>query len=81
MASSDDAAMTKMVRSQLGRRYVDTSLLSVRVSHGVVHFSGVLRALRTHANMDLAKEMELISTVLRAKPGIRDIIWDVSQRV
>lgn len=81
MASSDDAAATKMVRSQLGRRYVDTSLLNVRVSHGVVHFSGVLRPLRTHASMDLAKEMELISTMLRAKPGIREVIWDVSQRV
>ncbi len=78
--AAEDVAITRMVRGQIARRYIDASLLDIRVSHGVVHLRGVIRTLRTHADMDLAKEMEVISTVLRTKPGVRDIIWDISQR-
>ncbi len=69
-----------MVRSQIGKRYVDSSLLDIRVSHGIVYLRGVLRTLRTHANLDLAKEMEVISTVLRSKPGVREVVWETTIR-
>ncbi len=75
-----DAETTKMVRSQIGKRYVDASLLDVRVSHGVVYLRGVLRTLRTHAGLDLNKEMEVISTVLRSKPGVREVVWEATIR-
>ena len=76
----EDAAATKVVRGQIARRYVDSSMLSIRVTHGVCHLSGVLRVLRTHKEIDLQKEMDIISTVLRGKNGIRDIVWDVTLR-
>ncbi len=75
-----DAANTKMVRSEIGRRYIDSSLLDVRVSHGTVHLGGAIGPLREHRGMDLTKEMALISTVLRAKPGIREVVWEVTIR-
>jgi hypothetical protein len=78
--AKDDAASTRMVRSQIARRYIDASLLDIRVTHGVVYLRGVIRTIRTHADMDLQKEMEIISTILRQKQGIRDVIWEVSQR-
>jgi hypothetical protein len=78
--ASDDAAATRMVRSQIARRYIDASLLDIRVTHGVVYLRGVIRTIRTHADMDLKKEMDIISTILRQKQGIRDVIWEVSQR-
>jgi hypothetical protein len=78
--ASGDAEMTKMVRSQIARRSIDASMLNVRCSHGIIYLVGVIRVLRTHADMDLAKEMELISTALRSKPGVREIVWDVTQR-
>ncbi len=78
--ASDDAAMTRMVRSQVARRSIDASMLNIRVSHGIVYLGGIIRVLRTHADMDLTKEMELISTVLRSKQGVREVIWEVTQR-
>ena len=80
MAAGEDASLTKMVRSQIARRYIDSSLLDIRVSHGLVTLRGVIRALRTHPDIDLRKEMETISTILRQKAGIRDVVWDVTQR-
>ena len=80
MAAGEDAAMTKMVRGQIARRYIDSSLLDVRVMHGLVSLRGVIRVLRTHPDVDLQKEMETISTILRQKPGIREVVWDVTLR-
>jgi hypothetical protein len=56
-------------------------MLDIRVSHGVVHLTGVIRALRTHKDMDLKKEMDVISTILRGKSGIRDVVWEITQRM
>lgn len=78
--ATEDAALTKMVRSQIARRYIDSSLLDIRVSHGLVTLRGVIRVLRTAPDIDLKKEMELISTILRQKAGIREVVWDVTQR-
>ena len=78
--ANEDAATTRMVRGQIARRYIDASLLDIRVTHGVVYFRRVIRRLRTHADMDLVKEMEIISTILRQKSGIRDVIWEITQR-
>ena len=75
-----DAAATKFVRGQIARRSVDSSMLTVRISHGVCHFSGVLRVLRTHREVDLSKEMAHLSLLLRGKNGIRDVVWDVTLR-
>lgn len=69
-----------MVRSQIARRYIDSSNLDVRVIHGTVHLRGVIRVLRSHASLDLNKEMDLITTILRGKPGVREVIWEVTQR-
>jgi hypothetical protein len=80
MAGVEDAGHTRMVRGQIARRYVDTSMLDVRVSHGIVHLTGVIRALRTHKDMDLKKEMDVISTILKGKSGIRDVVWEITQR-
>jgi len=77
---SEDASTTRMVRSQIARRYIDSSLLDIRVMHGVVRLTGVIRKLRTQPDVDLNKEMEIISTMLRQKAGIRDVVWEVTQR-
>ncbi len=75
-----DVALTRMVRSQIARGTVDASLLDVRVSHGIVYLRGVLRRVRTHASLNLDAEMAHITTVLRQKAGVRDVVWDVTQR-
>ena len=79
--SVDTMNLTKLVRSQIARRAVDTSLLSVNVVGGVVHLIGVLRPIRGNPNIDLKEEMNHITSILRQKAGIREVVWDVSLRV
>lgn len=76
----EDAAMTRMVQRELGRRYVDSSRLDVRVTHGVCYLRGVLEKLRFYPEVDLEYEAELIRKLLRQKPGIREVIWEVYVR-
>lgn len=79
--ANENAATTKMVRGQIGRRTIDATQLVIQVSGGIVHFGGVLRPLRTSGNMDMQLEMNNISTILRSKPGVKDVVWDVTLRL
>lgn len=73
-----DAECTRMVMRELNRRYVDTSQLDVRVIHGVVYLRGILKRLRTHPEIDLEREAELIRKILRQRPEVRGIVWEVA---
>lgn len=73
-----DAESTRMVQRELNRRYIDSSRMDVRVIHGVVYMRGTMGRLRTHPEIDLEREADIIRKILRQKPGIREIIWEVS---
>ena len=70
-----------MVRGQIGRRLVDATQLVIQVSGGVIHFGGVLRPLRGAGTLDLNAEMNNISTILRTKAGVKEVVWDVTLRM
>ena len=80
MSAHNNKEETRKVRAQIARRYVDTSMLTVSVIGGNVHLTGVLGTLRSHPGVDLKAEMMQISQILRTIPGIRDVVWDVTQR-
>lgn len=74
----EDAEMTRQIRREISRRYVDSSNLDVRVMHGVVYLRGWLETLKGHQNqIDLKDEIQVIHRILLAKPGIRDVIVEV----
>ena len=77
---AEDKEMTKRVRGQIARRYVDASLVSVTCIGGVVHLTGVLKTLRSHQNVNMKEEMENIGKLLRTISGVREVVWDVVQR-
>jgi hypothetical protein len=66
-----------MIQRELTRRYVDFSMVDVRVIHGVCYLRGTMRQLRSHPEVDLETEAEVIRKILRQKPGIRDVVWEV----
>lgn len=72
--------LVKRVRGQIARRYVDSSMINISIVGGSVYLTGVLHKLRTAQEVDLKSEMEQISKILRTIPGVRDVIWDVTQR-
>jgi osmotically-inducible protein OsmY len=80
MSASESKETVRKVRAQLARRYVDTSMVNVSVYGGSVHLVGIIKPLRSHANVDLKSEMDTISQILRTIPGVREVVWDVSQR-
>ena len=73
--AGEDAHMTRMIQREIGRRQVDTSLLAINVSHGIVHLRGQIKKLRGH-DVDLRQELEIIRRIIRSKPGIRDVLVD-----
>lgn len=79
MPAINKEAMLK-VRSLVNRRYVDASMLNIHVIGGTVHFTGVLRHLRDHPEIDLRAEIEHLTHIIRQQPGFREVIWDVTIR-
>ena len=77
---AENAPATRAARAEVTRRPIDSSMLEVRVLGSVAYMSGVVGVLRTHPNIDLRKEMEIISHNLRGKAGIRDVVWDATIR-
>ncbi len=77
---AEDIAATRRIRAQITRRTVDSSMLNVRVVHGVVYVQGIIRKLRSYPNIDLEQETETICHILRLQPGVRDVIWEASIR-
>jgi len=77
--SVEDARMVNAIRHEIVKRAIDSSRLDVRCCHGVVYLTGEIRPLRGMPS-DLRKEMEILRKVLRAKPGIRDVVDEVYLR-
>ena len=73
------AELAKAARSQVTRRPVDASQLVVSVTGTTVYITGVLRALPGH-KIDLKEEMGTITMILKGKPGIAEVVWDVTIR-
>lgn len=73
----EDAEMTRMVRREISRRYVDSTRLDVRVMHGVVYLRGSIGSLRSHPDVDLTEEILIIERIIRQRPGIRDVINEI----
>jgi osmotically-inducible protein OsmY len=68
-----------LIRREFARRTLDTTMVDVYVSHGVVYLRGTVRAIRGH-NTDLKQEVTNLLTVLKQKSGIRDVVNELQIR-
>lgn len=73
----EDAYQTRQVKHELTRRNVDFSEVDVRVIHGVCYLRGNMAKFRSHPEVDLDHEAEVIRKVIRSIRGIRDVVWEV----
>jgi hypothetical protein len=75
----EDAEMTRLVRREISRRYVDCTHLEVRVMHGVVYLRGWIERLRSqeHKNIDLTEELQVIQRILLQKSGVREVVMEI----
>lgn len=74
--AGEDAATTRMVRRELCRRRLDDSKLQVNAMHGIVYLRGELRSADGKC-CDMAGEMVIIQRILRSRPGVRDVIFEL----
>jgi hypothetical protein len=77
--SQDQKQMQMMVRRELARRPLDCSMVQISVTHGVVYLRGTVRAMRGH-DIDVVQEISILSTVLRQRAGIRDVVSELQTR-
>jgi osmotically-inducible protein OsmY len=77
--ASDQKEMQLLVRREMARRPIDTSMVDVYVTHGVVYLRGTVRRVRGH-DIDLQQEITTLMTVLRQKSGIRDVVNELQNR-
>lgn len=76
----ENAAAARMIRHEIARHSFDSSRLEVHVMHGVVYLQGMVSRLRSHPEIDLTHEMELLTHILRQKPGVREVVCEVNIR-
>jgi hypothetical protein len=73
-----DAAMTREVLRDLGKRPVDISNLDVHVQHGVIYLRGRMETVRGYwDDVNLQEELNIILKLLRQKMGVRDVVCEV----
>ena len=77
--ASDQKEMQLLVRREMARRPIDTSMVDVYVTHGVVYLRGTIRPVRGH-DIDLQQEITILMSVLKQKQGIRDVINELQNR-
>ena len=79
MPTREDIQAAKIVRREITRRPIDYSRIDIRVNRGIVHIRGHVAAMRGQV-MDIREEMQMVAKVIRQRPGIRDVILDVTYR-
>jgi hypothetical protein len=77
--AQDQKQMQLLVRREMARRPIDTSMVEVHVSHGIVYLRGTVRAVRGH-DIDLQQEITILQTILKQKSGIRDVVSELQSR-
>ncbi|MGI8970176.1 MAG: hypothetical protein ACR2HB_05650 [Dehalococcoidia bacterium] len=74
--ATDTKQMQLLVRREMARRPLDCSMVEFYVTHGVVYLRGTVRAVRGH-DIDVKQEVTHLTTVLKQKSGIRDVVSEL----
>lgn len=75
----EDVALRRQLMHEVAKRPIDYSLLDLHVVHGVVYLRGRVGKLRGY-DADPEKEIEKLCRIFRQKPGIREVINEVTIR-
>jgi hypothetical protein len=77
--ASDQKELQLLVRREMARRPIDSSMVDVYANHGIVYLRGTVRPVRGQ-HIDLQHEVTILMTILKQKPGIRDVISELQLR-
>jgi osmotically-inducible protein OsmY len=71
-----DTRMRRDIQKELIKRDVESNLINVAVISCVVYLSGELRPVRG-MTIDLRKEKEIITDIIRGMKGVRDVVNEI----
>jgi hypothetical protein len=78
--SDGDRQATKIARGVFARKGIDLGMADLRVIHGIVYVRGTVSAAAGLRAPNLKAELENVGKQLRAKPEIRDVVFDCNIR-
>jgi osmotically-inducible protein OsmY len=65
--------LTRSCQREVTRRYVDSNRMEIKVVNGICYLNGEIRPVRG-VEVDLESEIEMIERLLKALPGIKDVV-------
>lgn len=74
----EDNILSRQARAEVVRRPIDSAMIDVRVSRGVIHVSGRLANLPGQPDVNLRQEMEILNKTLRSIKDVKDVIWEMA---
>jgi hypothetical protein len=75
----EDISLRRELMHEVAKRPIDYSLLDIHVVQGVVYLRGIVRKLRGY-DADPEQEVETLCRIFRQKPGIRQVVNEVTIR-
>lgn len=75
----EDIELRRQLMHEVAKRPIDYSLLDLQVMRGVVYLRGTVRKLRGY-DADPEKVIETLCRIFRQKPGIREVVNEVTVR-
>lgn len=80
MVDPKDVAITKAIRVEFTRHFIDATLADIRVMHGTATIRGTLKAIGGSRIPNLREEVERVLRNVKTRTGCREIVLDVSYR-
>lgn len=74
----EDNLLSRKARAEVVRRPINSAMIDVRVSRGVVHVSGRMATLPGQPDVNLRQEMEILNKTLRSIKDVKDVIWEMA---
>jgi hypothetical protein len=77
--SKESSEMVRHLERECTKRNIDISRAVVFASGSTLYMNGIVRRIRGHS-FDLKHEMEIVTRIVRSKPGVHGIVLDIDIR-
>jgi hypothetical protein len=70
----------RAARTIMNKHGLDVSRATISVQHGICHIRGIVGAMAGYKITDVQAEVERVGQFIRQKPGIRQVVVEISLR-
>ncbi|MFA6665447.1 MAG: hypothetical protein WCT06_02625 [Armatimonadota bacterium] len=77
--SKETAAMVRFMERECTKRNIDITRAVIFASGGTIYVNGIIKKIRGHT-FDLEHELGIVTRVVKSKPGVQGIVYDIDIR-